>query len=86
MAKHTPGPWFADATTKNVIRSSNGIIATADGNGSPDIQTDNANAKLMAAAPAMLAKLAEHLAVLSVIDSENPIIAETEKLIEKITE
>lgn len=89
MDKHTPGPWeFQGMDSPGYISVSavgeTWAIATLFTD--PISETMEANAKLIASAPAMLAKLREHLVVLSVIDPENPIIAETEKLIEKITE
>jgi hypothetical protein len=45
MSKHTPTPWIIDATETNIIRSNFGVIAKADGLGSPDLQTDKANAQ-----------------------------------------
>jgi hypothetical protein len=51
---HTPGPWELD--DENQICAGNKVIARAVASGMPDLEWD-ANARLIAAAPAMLAAL-----------------------------
>ena len=53
MAKHSPGPWEADDTYVQTFND--GVIA--DTRWTPDPEVNEANAKLIAAAPDMLKAL-----------------------------
>lgn len=58
MSKHTPGPWYIDAKTIMVIRASDSLIAMTAGLPDDELtQQELANARLIAAAPDLLAAL-----------------------------
>ena len=59
-AKHTPGPWILDydkGTTQDILSRKHGGICTVRRAGRHDNETFAANARLIAAAPAMLEAL-----------------------------
>jgi hypothetical protein len=57
-ADHTPGPWVVDRSRNIVAHSPVGAVFLADVySGGPGIATANANARLIAAAPDLLAAL-----------------------------
>lgn len=73
MAKHTPGPWWTDPDTRTAVNSDDKHIAMVNcskfGN-ITDVFGDEhrANARLIAAAPELLAAITE-LCILSPTDS-----------------
>ena len=59
MSKHTPGPWFSKPTMLKAvfIGSESGPVATTSSSSNVSRDTNIANARLIAAAPDMLATL-----------------------------
>jgi len=89
-AKHTPGPWTYDPTTdpNADIVSAYGLVARTTGHQTN--QQDNegrANARLIAAAPDLLASCQEFAAELDYMDLDVPIVffqAMTDRLVTAI--
>ncbi len=72
MTKHTPGPWAYDGNVIGSVKSSLGLVAITYGPGGTDEDDDDRtldhgsmkpNARLIAAAPTMLAALKELAAI-----------------------
>ncbi len=58
--KHTPGPWIIKGTNKNLVYSKKGLIAEVWGGTKGGVsKATEANARLIAAAPDLLAALEE---------------------------
>jgi len=87
--KHTPAPWSISAYANNKIMAAidweNICIATIEQKtGFADVKIPfEANARLISAAPELLANLEQCLVCLQVLDPENPAIGMAEQAIAK---
>lgn len=70
-AQHTPGPWTCDPVTERVLQKTYGTFRVFSGGeeGMP-VQRTEANARLIAAAPDLLAACQEALALLNNPDAD----------------
>ena len=59
---HTPGPWIYDSRYNNVIDEDGRVIAARPSYSSADVDTEMADMRLIAAAPALKDALADLLA------------------------
>jgi hypothetical protein len=72
MSKHTPGPWVAVGNvyghSRTAVMQEESALLIAEVCNWPNEETDHANARLIAAAPAMLAALQ---AIVAAYDAED---------------
>jgi len=71
MSKHTPGPWYVDSDNKSRVLAETFQFLQASAHGAPESEW-HANARLIAAAPDLLAVLQEMPDIIKDFDGGNP--------------